>query len=45
MSVYSEARIFEAKLEFFNKQPPEVQAQLRSSGYFAEEHTDGPAAA
>ena len=45
MSTYSQARIFEAKLEFFNRQPPEIQAQLRASGYFSEEHTDGPAAA
>ena len=35
MSVYSEARVFEAKLEFFNRQSPEIQAQLRASGYFA----------
>ena len=44
MSVNTQARIFEAKLEFFNKQTPEIQAQLRASGYFASE-SSGPCAA
>ena len=42
MTVKTESERFEAKLEFFNRQDPDVQADLRRTGFFHSELSEEP---